>query len=498
MSKAGMSQRRTLESGEGQAENNRKRLRGRRRSDSGSSNHTELAASAKNRSARINIASAKGSGEQSAKAAAQASTGVALNPGTMSLPSSRINLAEAPALVRSVIATPGMPVGQGRTSRGGDDLHAGGARIHTGGAAARSADALGAHAYTAGNHVVFGSGRYSPGTPAGSALLAHELAHVRQNADSGQSQSVPVVHGFFSEIGSALSSVGSAISGVVSTVGDAINTVTGAVSSVVGWIGERFRDAGMWLINLVRDLPERLGRLIATLWDGIVGIVSFIPEAIHALATGGISGFASWLWERATAGGAWVLTLLSRVFDVFGGPEIAEFIWHILANARSLTSTEKSAGQSVLGASAIRWDDVRVSQGGLLDIVFRLNNDRAFVLFHTINLPPGDGLDVVVHELTHVFQYETVGSLYLGQAIHAQNTGGYEYGIDNSQSEASRVAGLQQRRASGETFSSLNREQQGQVAQDYYKWVITPGRATTHATTLAFQPFIDDLKAGRL
>ncbi len=498
MSKAGMSHRRTREPGEGQAENNRKRLRGRRKPDSGSSNHTELAASAKNRNARINIASAKGSGEQSADAAAQASTGVALNPSTMSLPSSRINLAEAPALIRAVIATPGMPVGQGRPSGGGNDNQAGGPRIHTGGAAAQSADALGAHAYTAGNHVVFGSGRYSPGTPAGSALMAHELSHVQQNAASGQSQGVPVVHGFFSEIGSALSSVGSAISGAFSAVGDAISTVAGAVSSAVEWIGERFRDAGVWLINLVRDLPERLGRLIGTLWDGIVGIVSFIPEAIHALATGGISGFASWLWERAKAGGAWVLTVISRVFDIFGGPEIVEFVWHILTNAQPLTSAQKAAAQAVLGANAIRWDDVRVSQGGLLDIIFHFNEGRAFALFHTINLPPGTGNDVVVHELTHVYQFETVGSLYLGQAIHAQATEGYEYGIDNSGSETSRAAGLRQRRADGETFSSLNREQQGQVAEDYYKWVIEGGRGPNHDTTLAFQPFIDDLRAGRL
>jgi len=53
-------------------------------------------------------------------------------------------------------------------------------RVHTDVVAARSAHSLGAAAYTAGRHVVFGAGRYAPGTLAGRLLLAHELAHVAQ------------------------------------------------------------------------------------------------------------------------------------------------------------------------------------------------------------------------------------------------------------------------------------------------------------------------------
>jgi hypothetical protein len=55
-------------------------------------------------------------------------------------------------------------------------------RVHTGSHAARAADAIHARAYTLGNHVVFGSDRYAPSTQAGLRLLAHELAHVQQQA----------------------------------------------------------------------------------------------------------------------------------------------------------------------------------------------------------------------------------------------------------------------------------------------------------------------------
>jgi hypothetical protein len=55
-------------------------------------------------------------------------------------------------------------------------------RIFPDGHPAQSAHMLGAEAYTVGSNIVFGSGRYEPGTPGGQRLLAHELAHVVQQS----------------------------------------------------------------------------------------------------------------------------------------------------------------------------------------------------------------------------------------------------------------------------------------------------------------------------
>lgn len=55
-----------------------------------------------------------------------------------------------------------------------------GVRVHTGGKAAESARAVQAQAYTVGNDIVFGGSNYSPGTPTGQRMLAHELTHVVQ------------------------------------------------------------------------------------------------------------------------------------------------------------------------------------------------------------------------------------------------------------------------------------------------------------------------------
>jgi len=58
-------------------------------------------------------------------------------------------------------------------------------RVHTDSAATRSARAVNARAYTVGSDVVFGAGRYAPGTREGDRLLAHELTHVVQNGAGG-------------------------------------------------------------------------------------------------------------------------------------------------------------------------------------------------------------------------------------------------------------------------------------------------------------------------
>ncbi len=55
-------------------------------------------------------------------------------------------------------------------------------RIHTDSRAAESARSFGALAYTLGENIVFGPGRYNPATTSGRQLLAHELTHVLQQS----------------------------------------------------------------------------------------------------------------------------------------------------------------------------------------------------------------------------------------------------------------------------------------------------------------------------
>ncbi len=62
-------------------------------------------------------------------------------------------------------------------------------RIHADATSSRLASSLYAHAFTVGTDVAFGAGKYRPGTPAGDALIAHELAHVAQQRGQGSATS---------------------------------------------------------------------------------------------------------------------------------------------------------------------------------------------------------------------------------------------------------------------------------------------------------------------
>ncbi|MEO6422898.1 MAG: DUF4157 domain-containing protein, partial [Candidatus Nitrotoga sp.] len=61
-------------------------------------------------------------------------------------------------------------------------------RVHTGTAAEQSARDVHAHAYTVGHNIVFGSGRFGPGSQEGQRLIAHELTHVVQQSDPDESK----------------------------------------------------------------------------------------------------------------------------------------------------------------------------------------------------------------------------------------------------------------------------------------------------------------------
>lgn len=87
-----------------------------------------------------------------------------------------------PRIVSDVLGSPGHPLDVATRAffepRFGRNF--GHVRVHTGPEAAASARSIHAHAYTLGSDIVFASDQYSPDTPSGRSLLAHELTHVTQ------------------------------------------------------------------------------------------------------------------------------------------------------------------------------------------------------------------------------------------------------------------------------------------------------------------------------
>ena len=92
----------------------------------------------------------------------------------------------APASVDRVLASSGTALEpalqEDMGQRFGHDFS--GVRVHCGEAAEQSAREVNANAYTVGNKIVFGLGRFAPATHEGRQLIAHELTHVVQQSGS--------------------------------------------------------------------------------------------------------------------------------------------------------------------------------------------------------------------------------------------------------------------------------------------------------------------------
>jgi len=217
----------------------------------------------------------------------------------------------------------------------------------------------------------------------------------------------------------------------------------------------------MWLLMLLRELPRRFGRLLGTI-----------------IAPPSLMSSGSFVY--------WMHALLWYTFDLFAGPEVCQILLRLATDTRPLTEAEIAAAAEVLGPNAIRYRDVSIAQGGILTTIFGLNGGRAFATWHTINMPKGKDRNqaLLVHELTHTYQFERVGSIYIGQGLSVQRKFGrkaYDYGGP---------AGLLASWAAGKHYKDYNREQQGQIAQDYCTLVISDRE------TAAYEPFIAELRQG--
>lgn len=212
---------------------------------------------------------------------------------------------------------------------------------------------------------------------------------------------------------------------------------------------------------MVREAPRRAGRLF--------GVMSTTPVYFSPI------GYAIWLHS-----------LLWYIFDLLGGPELAQLFLRLATKTRQLAQDEIMVAIEVLGPESIRYQDVRVAQGGILQTVFRLNGNRAFATWYTINMPVDRDANkaLLVHELTHTYQFKRVGSIYIGQGLWVQSRLGrkaYDYGGPT---------GLRNSWAAGKHYKDYNREQQGQIAQDYCALV------RTKHDTAAYEPFIAELRKG--
>lgn len=159
-------------------------------------------------------------------------------------------------------------------------------RIHANDGAAKTARAINARAFTLGQHIVFGAGRYGSSSAEGQRLLAHELTHVvqqgavvpanRQDGARSGNQNLPIninrskhtdANGLLQRAVTGLAVAGAAAEAthanhfvVARGAGPVIATATvSAPGQAVNWTGGRPRPGN----NLERVIPATSARTVA-------------------------------------------------------------------------------------------------------------------------------------------------------------------------------------------------------------------------------------------
>lgn len=238
--------------------------------------------------------------------------------------------------------------------------------------------------------------------------------------------------------------------------------------TITEWITERGRDFARWPINLWRDFGMRIGRLGRL----------FSPKTKLRF-------------------GARLHQIIVGLLDLIGFPEFVEFFFRAVTRSSRLTDAEIEMVTAVLGKNALRFNEVRVLENGLLSFIFRFNGNFGFAFCHSVCLPTTSyhpdrighvraNRPIVMHELTHVYQYEHIGSRYLGEAIYVlikTHRDCYRYGGKK---------GLEARKAKNGRFADLNREQQAMLVQNYFA-DLEKGEDTT-----PYAPFMEQVRNGEL
>ena len=164
--------------------------------------------------------------------------------------------------------------------------------------------------------------------------------------------------------------------------------------------------------------------------------------------------------------------------DAGSGAPARAFVQRMIpdrTHRRHLTTTEVQEAKLVFG-TALKTDDIVISEGGPMTVggYSRTVPDRIYLAPGSVDMPN------LIHELTHVWQYQRgEGWGDLPGLIWEAVVGTYDYG---------REGGLRDAWEKGTAFSEFTTEQQGDILEDYYV------RLKAHRDVSAYEPFVNDVR----
>ncbi len=216
-------------------------------------------------------------------------------------------------------------------------------------------------------------------------------------------------------------------------------------------------------VKFVTRLPGRVRAWFAHLFS--------LGRALAPREPDGESGRAARKGGSMHPALVWLILLLFRTGDLVSLGEALNFLMNLIkVETRPLSELEIREARRVFGDSLDYWR-IRIDEWSLIAHIGGWSYRRrwkkpadhmAMTLYSTIHFsrriepkPGSSDMDWLIHELTHAAQCEHAGGVFMVEALIAQGEAGYNYGGPQ---------GL-----FGRDFKDFNREQQGDIARDYYR-----------------------------
>lgn len=237
-------------------------------------------------------------------------------------------------------------------------------------------------------------------------------------------------------------------------------------------------NTGNYILNILKSIGailwtiiyRLLRRLFLLIFHLVSGPVYFSMGVYHGfkLLINQPGHWTGWFGLSLLSILAWIGRVLSKILDIVLLGELLDLVFQIAKpNSRTLTELELTEAQRVFGKGITYWQ-VRIDEYAVLAWLgawFAKSKNMGVTTFHTINftrklkIEAGNrDMEWLIHELAHVRQMEDAGIQYIVEALVAQYTGGYNYGGPKA--------------LAGKKLKDFNREQQSEIAADYYRDVL--------------------------
>jgi hypothetical protein len=291
------------------------------------------------------------------------------------------------------------------------------------------------------------------------------LKSIGQSISNGTNAAAGAVETFVGKAGDVVADIAETTGNKAQDAANngAVATGGGPPAVVLTWLGSTAAGAGNAIGASIKGVFGLVGGIVAGVICIFGGALAFNPGLI-------IKGLVD--IGSSIAGGAigWFLTILSLLQRTF----------FLQNNDRELTKSEKDMLQRVFKDSIALYN-VRVIEGRCG--VFTGDPDRPFTLCNTIYFKRVSPLlhpEVLVHECTHVWQYQHFGTRYIADAGGAMivygGMGAYDWQAEPGRGHA--------------IWDDFNREAQAKLIQDVW----TDGSLTTGGSSTSGHGAFYDLQ----